>query len=326
MRRLMLLLALISAPAFADSFADRMREANTLLGNGDFEGAMAIYQDLKIDDPESERIAHNMGLAKFRYATGLLESNNPKDALTALEEATGLFDKSMETGIDEIIETSEFAAANTTLKTADAHKAMNAYQQAIESYQLAISQYEDILRRDSGHAGAKQNRALARLRLKELMRDTPPEEQEQEQQQQQGQDENQQQEGGGESQEGEQDQQPQDSGESEGESEQGGEQDQQSQDGGQNEMDEGEPGDPSKSPEEQDQEFDLEDLKDAEGEQPPPTPGSANEDDTEANRPTEMPSQQSIEALLQSLEQMDNRLQHDARRSNERSSRPRRWW
>ncbi len=327
MRRLAMLCALcVAFSANADSFADRMREANSLLGSGNFEGAMAIYQDLKIDDPESDRIAHNMGLAKMRYADSLLMQGAAADAVESLTEAHTYFNTAIE-GSDESVQNSaEFAAANTRLKIADAYKAQSAYKNALETYELAISEYEDILRRDPDHAGAKQNRALAKLRMKELMRDTPPEQQEQEQQGQQGQDENQQQDGEGEEQQGEQDQES--SGEGEGERSDGEEESQQNeQQDGMDESQEGESEEQSAMPEESEEEFDLEDMKEANGEQTDPsTGGQPGEEEATPGQPTEKPSQQSIEALLQSLEQMDNRLQHDARRSYERSGATKRWW
>lgn len=312
--------------AFAQSYSQRLRDANAHLQAGEPEEALTLYTDLKIDDPESDLIAHNMGLAKMRYADELRERGATGDAIQSLEEAAGHFEHAMDLGNEEVIESAEFAKANASFKSAEAHKDQSAFQNALEGYKQAISEYENVLRHDPTHAGARQNRNLAKLRLKELMRDTPPEQQQQEQEQSgEGQDDNKQ---------DFQSQNEQEKGEQgEGDAGAGGEsteQDRQQNDAPGDGMDEnqqqqGEEGNNSAEPEDGSRQPDLDEFREANDTQDTGKQSQSQPQDEPSDSPAP-PSQQSIEALLQSLEQMDNRLQHDARRSHERSPRIRSWW
>ena len=294
------------------NFDDRLREANAQYGQGDHQGALGLYRDLQIEDPQSPTLAYNMGLVHSEDATDLEQLSAYEDAVQALADAKASFQSALASPNDDVRLSADFALANAATQLAKVSVATQDQEGATNAFTEAIEGYESILDRNPDHEGAQANLDHARYRLKKLLQNPPPEQEQQQQQDGEEQQDGEQQ----ESQDGEQ-QESQDGEQQEGEPQDGEHQDEQQQ-GEQQESDDQEEG--------EEEEYELDELDEA-NEQEEPDEGEASQmaqsqDETDA--PT--PQSQNLEALLQSIEEQDHREQHDMRSQPRDQRSTLEWW
>jgi hypothetical protein len=309
MRRLMctVLVISIAGTAQAASFARRVREANKTLASGDAQGALSQYRDLQIDEPESDYLHYGVGSAHYALGLQAAESGALSEAIERFDEAKEAFYSAINSDEADMRHAARFNEANSR-----AEKAITLYDAVTNGVQLAdvkdpgedtknafetaIDGYESFLRDYPGQPEAEANLNHIRYLLKKLLQNPPPPPPEQ---QQQGGDDEQKQDGEeGEKQDQEKQKQQQQQQEQSGDEQQKSEQnkDQQKQDAGNEQQ----------APQEQ---------KQSEAENPAEDPGEPSEEE-----------RQNIEAILQSLEDMDQQEQED-RRTGPIEARPRKeWW
>jgi len=299
---------LVAGPACAaGSFRTQVQKANTMLESGNPTGARDKYRELMTEDPESPVLQYNLGLADCSEAAQFKELGSTRDALQALDQAKQAFEKVAKTAKDPALrDDAAFNRANATTRqaklaaeaaeagrglvmpgtnpaqaasgagAADAGDEITPPQQlykiAVQSFEDAVAQYEDLLDRRPDHAGAKQNLDHVRYLLKSMLQNPPPPPE----QQQDGQDEQQDQ----EKKDQEQDQQQQQ------EQQQAKQQEQQQEQQQENQQDQ------------QDQTQAAEDLP-----------------------------EKNVEALLQSLEEIDERERQEMKNRDNRGNPVQgKWW
>ncbi len=309
MRNLCLAITLaISIPlsAWAASFEQRYAEANAKLRSGDAEGAAGIYKDLQVEQPESELLYYGLGCAHYDTAMKQREGNDPKQAIAELDLAKTAFEHAQSSSDERVRRDAGYNLANTTAQKAQFAAAAGDYQAAVNAFQESVSQYEEFLKRFPDHAGARQNLEYMRYLLKSMLQN-PPKEQEKNQQQQQDQ-------------EKQQEQQQQDKSEQQQEQQQ------------QPESSQGQPESTQDQQQQQTEEQKSEGSQGQQQEQQAQAAGSEAsvmpEDSGAAPEQSagEPKNRQTVEALLQTLEDHDRREQRKMRDEGQTHEMRKEWW
>ena len=298
-----------AAHGMADSFRERLNATNELLRKGDVEGALNGYRDLRVDEPESPELQYNMGCAEYQEALRTMEGGAAGPEENPFDEARASFEKALAAGSGPIRPDAAFNRANSLAQYAK-HMPSDAEQDAlIDAYQQSISAYEDTLRQFPEHAGARKNLDHMRYLLKKMLQNPPPPEDQQ---------------GKGENQPQEQQQQDEQQPEQSPNPQQGNESEQQSQQDTQaeNEQDQSQEQEPQPNQGDEQQEQEPEQTQTAsEPESQLDDPQSA-----EASESGEVPDRQTVEALLQSLEDRDQLEQRAERRQPRQTRIKGQWW
>lgn len=329
----------------ADEFARRLSEANEFLRDGNPAAAAAIYEDLYVENPDSDIVAYNLGVARHDAAKTAQQRDNAEEAAKQFELAQQAYDKAGSSPRAEVRDAARFNKANTLVEQSQLARAAGDAPGALKGLETAIAEYDAALETAPDLGAAKNNRAHARFLYRQLK-------QEQEQQEQENQQQQQEQQNSEEQQEGENSEQPQDSQESDDANQQpsdqnqeGGQQDEQQegesqpqpQDGDSpdqaGEEQEQEDGEPAGESEEEGEEspHSLQEMADANEqgrtpEEEPSEDGQAAQSMAESGG-EERPLEQNLEALLQSLADQDHRQQRDDMRQRRPGSTiPREWW
>ena len=297
-------------PAAAESFRERLDHANARLKSGDVEGAMGEYRDLQTDDPESPLLYYGMGRAQYERALQEVSLEAPEDALASFKEAKESFAKAVNAPEPDLREKARFNQANCTAQIAKQSVAAAKYDDVVESFRASVEEYEEFLRNYPDHQEARNNLDHMRYQLKKMLQNPPPPPEQQENQQQEKQDQE-------ESQKEQQEQQPQ-------EQEQ---QEQQEQEKPQEEQQEQQPQEQEQR-EQQEQEKPQEEQQEQQPQQPQqqqkePSP---EEQQDQAESEEEPQEKQNLEAILQSLEDMDKREVYDNINDRRRIRMESDWW
>lgn len=310
MRRLacIALFCVIVVPARADSFRERLNAANALLRGGDIQAAIDGYRDLRVDEPDSPELFYNLGCAKYQEALRTVESGSTVPGENPFEEARASFEKAQALGAGSMREDASFNKANCLAQYAK-HLPSDAEQkQIVEAYQQSISAYEDVLRQYPGHSGARKNLDHMRYLLKKMLQNPPPPED------QEGKGEN-------EPQDQQQPQEQQPPQESE-QPQEGNQQEEQTQQQAESDDERSESEDksqPEQSEQDENRQNQMENASEPDSEE-------QEERQAQATETADLPDRQTIEALLQSLEDRDQMEQQSERREPRQTRIRREWW
>lgn len=320
-----LLLATAAFTAAAEPPREGVLDANHLLQQGKPDAALQAYRNLQIDEPESELLYFNIGCAQLETADEPATEEDSVAAVEALSAAKASFDKAAMAEHPDIRRDARFNRVNCDSRLAKQLAASGDHEAAVSAFEDSIYGYEDFLEQYPGHPGAEKNLNHMRYLLKKMLQNPPPEQEQQQQSEEQ--------EDGEENQSGdEQDQQNEDSGEQDGEP-----QGQPEDDPSPTDAEQEQPGDQSDQEQEGDeneQQQSDEDSTDegqssgnAEGDQQQ-APGENQSDATSSTgeEPVDLPNKETIEAILEALQERDKQEQQNMRRvpQNPRRSGP--WW
>ena len=285
----------------AGTFRQQLEKGNGLLREGNAAGALEQYRELLTEDPESPLVHYNMGLAHYGEANQFGGLGSTEDAVAALNKAKEEFESAEKKSPDPKLRLdAAYNHANATAQQAKcsaeaAKTGAGKFEDTVKAFESSVAEYEELLKREPDHAGAKQNLDHMRYLLKSMLQNPPPP---QEQQQQQGQNgENQDQ----DQQKQEQDQQKQD------QQDQQQQQDQQAQDQQEQQAQAQQQQEQQAAQAEQDQQQDQQDQQD------------------QAQNSDNMP-EGNTEALLQSLEETDKREQREVKNPQRGNPVQGNWW
>ncbi len=288
-------LASFSAHA-AESFDSRMAKANTLLKQGDAEGAIAQYRELQTEDPESKTLYYSLGCAHYQEGVKAGEQD-PKDALTSFEAARDDFAKALNARDPEVRTQAAYNHANAVAQLAMQSMKAQQFEETKKSFEESIKEYESFLKQHPDHEGARTNLDHMRYQLKRMLQNPPPPQQQQQGQNDQNQDKKQ------------DDQQKQDQNQQGEENKDQEKKDQQDQN--------------KQNQEEKQQE--KQEEKDAQAAQAEQSDQN-KEDQKQAEEQEKPKDQQNTEAILQSLEDMDNKQQKETKNQRTDIKLPKDWW
>jgi len=343
-----ILTPLIACTAAADAFNDRLRHGNALLRSGDAEEAIALYRELQVENPASEILNFALGCAQYEAAEQHLDVKDDAEAEAALLAARDAFDRAQVGDDPALRRDAAYNRANAVARLAMLQDDAEDFAQTVQRYEESIKTYEEVLRRYPELDGARQNLDHMRYRLKKMLQNPPPPPESDQSEQQDQQEESEQQEQSEQSDQSDQ-QDQQDQSEQQEQQEQSDQQDQSDQseqpdqqNEQQQQQDESESQDESERQEQseqseqqdpQEQEQRQDQLEEQEQSDPSEQPDQAEQ----ALKP--QPEQQidgapqepemdraSVEAILRSLEEMDEREQKQMRSGPPDTRLREEWW
>lgn len=287
-----------SAQAAAQMFDARLADAFSRIESGDYDGAVQEFNELKVDHPQSELIDYGLASALYAKAAHDYETGNREMAEVGMNAARKRFQDLRQSPQPEVSRDAQFGEANS-LAIVARDKAREYiekfpvvrpedYKTAEETAGNAVRALEDYVARYPEDDRARTNLNHARYTLKSIQQRQPDQQQ---QQQSEGEDEGDQQ----------QDQQSGDQGEEGGEDQEG--------------EDEQESGDQG-----------SEDQEEADADQGETDQSGAGAE-TRADMSQNELSRQNIEAILQSLEDINREEQKNLMRADTAPrTRDGQWW
>jgi len=180
--------------AAPSDLAAKVRAGNAAYGAGEYEKALALYDEAEVGCPECAELAYNRGLAYYRM----------RDFVKARE----MFNSALTTRDLGLEARAKYNLGNVAY--AQALEKLSAPQEAITSARQAIEYYRDALDINPADGDARANIEIAQLFIKDLLDKLKNEQEKQQQDQQQNQDQQQQEEQNQEQQQDQQQQQQQD--------------------------------------------------------------------------------------------------------------------
>ncbi len=183
-RALALLLLVLACPALAESYEDRLEQANSHLRSGDATGALDLYRELQVDYPDEDRVIFGIGCAQYDQAAPLSArttasmpgAQDEKEAPTAAslyDEAAATFDRLAVSRDPKLRVDAAFNRGNCAVSKAKFFADQGQRDEAVGAYRQAITIYEQLLKDSPEHAGALQNLDHARYELKLLLQQPP---------------------------------------------------------------------------------------------------------------------------------------------------------
>ena len=292
------ILILVATPVFAQTFDARLADAYSKIDAGDYEAAIQEFNELKVDRPQSPLIDYGLASTLYAKAADDYEVGNREMAEVGMDAARKRFRELQDSPVSEVRRDAQFGAANSTAMIArdkareyiDKHPVVRPedYKTAEQTAHEAVTALEAYLARYPDDAQAMTNLNHARYTLKSIQQRQPRQE---DQQQSEGNDEG----------ENQQEQQDGDQGEQGGD-DQEGEDEQQSGDEGSDEQ----------------QQADADQGN---------TDQSGAGAESQADMTQNELSRQNIEAILQSLEDINREEQKNLMRAQTGpSARDGKWW
>ncbi len=280
----------------ADSFNKRVHKANTLLQNGDSDGALTLYRELQVEDPESDLLYYNIGDALYQQALQNVDLKATEDAVESLNNAKASFEKVLNAPDPDIRMNAAYNHANSVALIAQQSAGMGKHEETVKAFEECVKEYEDFLKQYPDHKQARTNLDHMRYLLKSMLQNPPPPEDQQQQQQQDQQEQQKQQEQQNKNQEQSQESQ-QDSQQSQSEEQK----DQEQQQAQQQEQEQ-------QQQEQQQQDKQQKQEQQAQAQQ---SQEQSEQDQQQEASETEPNDKQNQDALLQSLEDADTREQKE---------------
>ena len=180
------MLALTTASSIAhaaESFNARLEKGNAVLRSGDPDNAIAQYHDLQTEEPESEVLYYDIGCAQYGQGMKDVDAKAAEDAITAFQEAKGSFEKVLGASDPEIRANAAFNHANCVAEIAMQSAAAQKYQETVDAFKESVAEYERFLKEHPGHQDARNNLDHMRYLLKSMLQNPPPPQDQQQQQQ-----------------------------------------------------------------------------------------------------------------------------------------------
>lgn len=165
-----LLAVLWSGSAAADDARGLVDNGNRAYAGGDFDGALASYEEASVDAPESARIYFNKGAAHYRQ-------ENYSEAVEAFQQAA------LKTKDIWLESRSKFNLGNCAVREAERQRDSD-LRKALASYERSILHYQDALELDPDFKEAAENVEIVRLVMKSILDEIKKQEEAQQQQQQ----------------------------------------------------------------------------------------------------------------------------------------------
>lgn len=278
MARVLLAILMVAGcflPAFADEYFDeRFAPGYDLLEEGEFDQALAAFNELKIELPDSALVDYSIASTYYAMALRQEGAEQKEGRIENYTRAREQFNELANMPDTFLRENAPFSAANCSAQLAKQYDPGEEYVQRLQGLKTAISEFDGVLRLDPDHRQARQNRDHLNYLLKQMLQNPPPDQQKEDES-----------DDGDESNEGDNEQEGDDSSESDEEKENKDEED--NAQGDQNNQDENAENDPES--------------------------GEVPQQDSENGKTAE---EENIEALLESLEDVNKEEQKNLRRSN----------
>jgi hypothetical protein len=199
---LVLAFAIAAATASAEDFGARFKEGYRLLREGNPEAALASFQNLLTETPDSELVRYSIAAAEYEIGVKGFESGDVTAASEALTRARSQFDELRGSSTPFVRKESGFGSANSIAQIGKNLSEQDAYKERLDALRAAVESYETLLEQYPEHQGAATNLNHTNYLLKKMLQNPPPDQQKSEDDSGEGENEDQ-------SQQGDQGEQPQ---------------------------------------------------------------------------------------------------------------------
>ena len=130
------------------------KQADKAYAGGDYDQALQKYGEARLDDPESQALAYNMGNAQYR-------KKKYDDAITAYKKALSGKDAGLAASAYYNLGNSHFRKGEFAIQSGK--------QEGIEDYREAMANYKKSLEIRPDNKNAKRNIEVVQARIKELL-------------------------------------------------------------------------------------------------------------------------------------------------------------
>jgi len=161
---------LLAGSAAADGARGLVDNGNRAYAGGDYDGALASYEEASVDAPESACIYFNKGAAQYRQ-------ENYSEAVEAFQQAA------LKTKDIWLESRSKFNLGNCAVREAERQRDSD-LRKALASYERSILHYQDALELDPEFKEAAENVEIVRLVMKSILDEIKKQEEARQQQQQ----------------------------------------------------------------------------------------------------------------------------------------------
>jgi len=164
---------LISSAAFGEDFGPRFEKGYAALRGGDPDAALASFNELLTETPDSELVRYSIANAEYGKGVKDLDAGQTEAGMAGLNKARGAFESLAGAETPFIREQSGFAAANCAAQMAKHYSETDQYNERVEALQRAVAGYEQVLEGDPQHRAAATNLNHTRYLLKKMMQNPP---------------------------------------------------------------------------------------------------------------------------------------------------------
>jgi len=178
-KRLMILPALmLCACAFAEDFGPRFEKGYGHLQAGDPEAALASFQELLTETPDSDLVRYSIAAAKYAKGVKDFGAGSAEAGLEGLNKARADFDALAGALTPFVRREAGFGAANASAQIAKHYSEQEQYKERVEALQTAVAGYEAVLEQYPDHRAAATNLNHTRYLLKKMLQNPPKNENE----------------------------------------------------------------------------------------------------------------------------------------------------
>lgn len=282
MRRTVMVLFLLGFCMTANAveyFDKRFQPGYDFLSAGEFDQALESFNQLKTETPDSALVDYSIASTYYQKALALGTPETKETTIESLFQAKEIFEELIRMPEPFLQENAPFNSANCSAQIAKLYDPAAEYSQRVQGLRTAIEEFDKVLLQHPDNQSAQRNRDHLSYLLKSMLQD-PPEEQ---QQPNEG-------DGGENQEEGDKEQEGQDP--SEGENNE-------NEDSGEEGEEDNSDGDP--------QDDDSENSD----------PGQQGEQPQQSSQNGKSPEEANIEAILESLEEINKDEQKNIRRARQ---------
>ncbi len=174
MRKLSLLVALlVSSAGYGEDFGPRFEKGYAALRSGDPDAALASFNELLTETPDSELVRYSIASAEYGKGVKSLEAGEVEAGVAGLNKARGDFESLLGAQTPFVREQAGFAAASCAAQMAKHYDETEQYNERLESLQNAVAGYEQVLAENPKHAAAATNLNHTRYLLKKMLQNPP---------------------------------------------------------------------------------------------------------------------------------------------------------
>jgi hypothetical protein len=168
-----LVLMLVSVAALAEDFGARFEKGYAQLRGGDPEAALASFNELLTETPDSELVRYSVAAAEYGKGVKDLDAGQTEAGVQGLNHARSEFEAMTGAQTPFVREQSGFSAANCAAQLAKHYNDGEEYNQRLQALQNAVADYESVIEGDPKHAAAATNLNHTRYLLKKMLQNPP---------------------------------------------------------------------------------------------------------------------------------------------------------